>query len=359
MSRLASRWPVAWLEPSRHWREAPIAFHGHQAPVPAPEHPGLFIHPAEPWLPWTDGARRLRGALLAVRATRAAAHLRKLGCRKIVLYLWRPEFSGALGASHAFSVFHIDDDYAFQPTLPPPDPHEVRLIHRVGLVVVASPGLMDRKGRLNPNTLFLPNGVDFANYAKVRPCPNDLAVIARPRLGYAGFLKPQLDWGLLLAVAQYRPDWSLVLVGGANPVLENDPSFQALRRQANVAFLGHRPTVDLPAYVQHFDVCLMPYQRTEYTDCIYPLKLHEYLAAGRPVVATPIRSLLEFSAVVRLANGPMEWVEACERALAAPADHAARSGAVATAREHDWSRLTETLALRIESGVVPGMTDAS
>jgi len=89
---------------------------------------------------------------------------------------------------------------------------------------------------------------------------------------------------------------------------------EGLRGCPNAYFLGGKPVGELVKYPQHFDVCIMPYRNNEYTRYIYPLKLHEYLAGGRPVIGTRIPPLEEFSSIVSLAGIAEEWSSAVEAA---------------------------------------------
>ena len=105
----------------------------------------------------------------------------------------------------------------------------------------------------------------------------------------------------------------------------------------NVHFLGEKPVNELPAYTQHLDVCTMCYVINDYTKFIYPLKLHEYLAAGRPVVATPMRSLQQFAAVIELATTEDEWSHALEQSLSAEGE--SPGPGPSTPRRGPWLRL--------------------
>jgi glycosyltransferase involved in cell wall biosynthesis len=197
----------------------------------------------------------------------------------------------------------------------------------------------------------VPNGVDLRSFSGSGPLPDDLASIPRPWIGYAGYIKDQLDWRLLTDVAAARPDWSLVLAG-MDKVRDPDNRrlLDQLSARSNVYLLGSKTTEQLALYPRQFDVCIMPYIHNDYTRYIYPLKLHEYLATGRPVVGTPIDALLEYQHLLSLAGSSSEWISAIERALAggAPASAEAR---IATASRHDWSILTrhvaETIATRL------------
>ena len=138
-------------------------------------------------------------------------------------------------------------------------------------------------------------------------------------------VKPQLDWPLLDRLTAARPDWSFVFVGPVQREATTLAAVAELGRRANVHFLGFKPPEALAAYPQHFDVCVMPYRFNHYTNQIYPLKLHEYLASGQPTVGTPIATLTAFAEVVTLARGPRAWLEGIERALA-PAATAGEKG---------------------------------
>src|SRR5262249_27653319 len=250
------------------------------------------------------------------RLKQARSLLDNQGCRKIIFYLWRPEFGPALdGVPFDLSCYHIDDEYSFSETEVDIDPTEKALIAKVDQVLIHSPGLMEKKGNINPNTAFVPNGVDFQAYTTAAAEPHDLSSIPRPIIGYSGFIKKQLDWPLIRNLITYHPEWSFVFVGPMSPHLEIKPFIQTIRSFPNVYFLGSKLPHELPAYVQHFDTCIMPYRVDAYTNSIYPLKLHEYLASGRPIVSAPIRSLRDFSQMIELANRFEEWSIALARTL--------------------------------------------
>jgi glycosyltransferase involved in cell wall biosynthesis/SAM-dependent methyltransferase len=367
LSRLAQYFHVVWVNPASHWRETLRGWsnpNGADSSCP----PGLFVYEPEFWLPKVYHPKRLERLTFDGRVKRARHLLTSRGCRKIILYLWRPEFAPALTSiPFDLSCYHIDDEYSFSEVEGPTDPAEMALISRVGLVLIHSPRLLERKGAINPNTAFIPNGVDFELYAKVAPEPSDLAAIPRPRIGYSGYLKKQLNWPLILDLVKRHPKWSFVFVGPISSQSEMLPMIRELSRYHNVHFMGAKSLPDLAAYPQHFDVCIMPYRVDGYTNQIYPLKLHEYLASGRPIVSAPIRSLRDFSKLATLADGPDEWSEALARALepaAAGPDAATKRREIA--REYDWGSLVGEIAYafcdrlgtayvkQIEKQVVPG-----
>ena len=351
LTRLADHFPVVWVDPPQGWRGkwqgGSPWLHGNLR-----EHPDFSVLRWPPdWL-YRERPAFYRNLLLRVHLRRAARMLRGRGVRRIALYIWRPEFSFALRlVPHDFSCYHIDDEYTFSAEEQPISSRERGLLERVDQVVLHSPALLEKKGGINPNTMFVPNGVDFVAYSTPTPEPEDLKAIPHPRIGYVGVIKDQLDFGLLVELARRHPEWSWVMVGPVRSGSAQAERLAALTLLPNVHFLGGKPYTELPAYMQHLDVCMLCYVRNGYTKFIYPMKLHEYLATGHPVVGTPIRSLQEFGKVVRLASTPDEWSAAIAAALARPAD--GQEERVATARAHDWNLLTERIA-KLFSEDLPG-----
>jgi glycosyltransferase involved in cell wall biosynthesis len=263
-----------------------------------------------------------------------------------VLYLWRPEFADSINlVDHDLSCYHIDDEYSFSPIERELDAREAQLIRRVDQVFIHSPAMMEKKGKLNPNTLFVPNGVDYQMYITPAPEPAELLGIPKPRIGYTGNLKTMLDWRLLLELSSMHPEWSFVFVGRMLDHSDVQQIRGELARRQNIYVVGPQPSDSIPSFVQHLDVCIMPYKVDGYTKYIYPLKLHEYLASGNPVVGSPIPALQAFKEVVLLASGSHEWSSMLTQALSPKENTSERR----TARQkvaacYDWDLLVEKLA---------------
>jgi glycosyltransferase involved in cell wall biosynthesis len=255
---------------------------------------------------------------------------------------------------HSASCYHIDDEYSFSDVEQPNGKEETDLIRRVDQVFVTSRGLHDKKGHLNQNTLLVPNGVDYQAYVQTWPEPVDLRTIPRPRVGYIGTIKKQLNLELLHALAQRHPSWSFVLVGPSKHMDEIGTVVRRLAALPNVHFLGEKPVDLLPSYAQHIDVSMLCYKVDGYTKFIYPLKLHESLASGRPCVGSRIRTLQEFATVLDLADSTEEWSEALATMLGPSAQVEARVAARrAVAQEHDWNRIVHRIALTLGERLGP------
>jgi glycosyltransferase involved in cell wall biosynthesis len=267
----------------------------------------------------------------------------------LILYVWNPSFAEALTVDQFdLKIYHLDDEYSFSTSETPISEREMKLLQGVDRVFIHSPALLEKKGHINPNTSFLPNGVDYQLFSTSVPEPEDLVGIRHPRIGYTGYLKKQLDWALLLGLATRHPDWSFIFVGERLKHAEMKEILDRLSQQPNVHFLGPKPTSVLSGYPQHFDVCIMPYTKDGYTKYIYPLKLHEYLAGGRPVVGTRLSALEQFADLLGLPETEEEWSRAIAEAMQPPANSESRRLVrQAAARRHDWDTLVRRLAQSI------------
>lgn len=348
LSRLARYYHVAWLEPPREWREIWLRGKSHDGELP-PEldgRPGFHRVVPGRWLPKLYRPAVVATLLDRLRVKKGAWTLARAGCRRLVLYIWRPNYGYALDAvDHELSLYHVDDEYTFseEETSIPPD--ERRLLSEADRVFLHSPALWERKAHHNPNSVYLPNGVDYAPFSRPTPEPRDLEPVPRPRVGYVGIVKKQLDLRLLAKIAERRADWSLVVVGPMGNLSGKEELFRSLEARPNVHVLGGKPPSELPGYVQHLDVCTLPYEVNDYTRYINPLKMYEYLAAGRPVVGAPLPAIEEFSGPVAIASSADGWIDALEASMRpeATSDDAVEERQ-SVARRHDWDVLARRVA---------------
>jgi UDP-galactopyranose mutase len=351
LTRLAARFWTVWLEPPEYWHTDGIRM----------QRPGVVREETYPklltfrngFLPKVYKPKWLSSALDRRRLALARAALRERGCTRFVLYVWRPQFGHYLDFfDWDLTLYHIDDEYSFSPEEPPISEQENTLLKSVDKVFIHSPGLMEKKGDISPATQWIPNGVDFNAFSARYPEPEDLSRIPSPRIGYVGVLKSQLDFDLLASLADARPNWSFVFVGPRIYLGNQEAYLDALARRPNVYELGMKTPSELPSYIQHMDVAMMCYRVNDYTNYIYPLKLHEYLASGVPVVSTPIRSLMDFQDTVILATGVEEWVTAIETAMSESANsETARQKRKDIAAQFDWDALTQRVATEISEAL--------
>jgi len=348
LTRLSRYFHVVWAEPAASWREF-LRGGWKRANTSYPSEmfsESFALYQPENWLPQFSRPIWLDSWTAMERGRRAAALLRQRGCRTIIFYLWRPHFDHVLdGNSYDLSCYHIVDEYSFSPIEQLLSKREVQLIERVDQVFIHSPALLERKGRFNPHTRLVPNGVDYRMFSTPQAEPADLKEIPHPRIGYVGIIKAQLDFQMLLNLAVGHSEWSFVFVGPKGTLGMDGMLVEQLSKLRNVHFLGHKPREIACAYPQHMDVCLLPYKVNDYTKYIYPLKLHEYLASGKPIVGTAIRPLLDFAHVIKLVSTSDEWSRALTESLAPDAvsiDQIQKRRSIA--RQVDWDILVHTIA---------------
>jgi len=184
----------------------------------------------------------------------------------------------------------------------------------VDLVVANSLYLTSYARQYNNNCFYIGQGCGDLFFKPVKTgAPADIQQIKPPIIGYCGFLtSARLDIKLLGDIAKARPEWSLVLVGPEDDDFKNSD----LHTLKNIFFMGRKNEPELPAYVSRFNVCLNPQLINQLTIGNYPRKVDEYLAMGKPVVATATETMEAFAHCTYLCNGSEAYISAIEKALA-------------------------------------------
>lgn len=186
------------------------------------------------------------------------------------------------------------------------------LISKNDFCLANSTYLADYCRRYNPRSFYIGQGCDLSAFRKDYDVPGDLKSIEKPVIGYVGALQSiRLDIDLLVAIAEARPAWNIVLVGPEDELFKSS----RLHRLPNVIFTGQKSVESLPAYIKAFSVCINPQLVNEVTIGNYPRKIDEYLAMGKPVVATKTRAMDIFREHVYLAENREEYISLIEKAL--------------------------------------------
>jgi len=212
----------------------------------------------------------------------------------------------------------MDELSAFKNAPPELIENERRLLEKADLVFTGGQSLYEAKKDKHKRVFAFPSSIDAAHFRQARDMeqeqePDDQQSIASPRLGYCGVIDERIDIQLLDEAARLRPDWQFVMIGPVVKISEED-----LPRRENIHYLGGKNYQELPAYLSGWDVALMPFALNESTKYISPTKTPEYLAAGKPVVSTPIRDVVRpygELGLVHIAATAEEFVAACEKAL--------------------------------------------
>lgn len=229
---------------------------------------------------------------------------------------------------------------------------ERQLFERADLVFTGGTSLYEAKRLCHPNVYAFPSGVDVAHFLKARSIRVPFAEqtsIPGPRLGYAGVIDERLDIELIDQLSERRPSWQIVMLG---PVVKIDPA--SLPRRDNLHWLGMKNYADLPDYFAGWDIGLLPFAMNDSTRFISPTKTPEYLAAGLPVVSTPIRDVVTpygDLGMVKIAYDTEAFLAACDGCLTTPTLAALRADIDAFLRTVSWDDTWEAMNRLIGPGV--------
>ena len=190
---------------------------------------------------------------------------------------------------------------------------EPKLMAKSDLCVANSVYLANYCKQYNKNSYYIGQGCDIDEFAHFKgEIPADLSEIKKPVIGYVGALQNiRLDIQLLKYIAQQRPEYSIVLVGPEDDEFKKSD----LHGIDNIYFLGAKPADQMPAYIKGFDVCLNPQIVNEVTIGNYPRKIDEYLAMGKPVIATQTDGMTVFKDHTYLCSNHEEYLSAIKKAL--------------------------------------------
>ena len=250
----------------------------------------LWVAEPPPILPKRTNARvnRINAALLR---RWLAGQARRLGFSDVIYWNFQPRFPTlGRGLHPAASVYYCVDDFAAAP-YDWNNEDEVRALEEIAcresdVVICTGRKLVENRARFNPRTHFIPEGADtalFAQAARPETAPAaEVAALPGKVIGYTGLINWRIDLPLMTYLATRHPEWSFALVGP----LKEDSDMSSFTSLPNVHLFGRKTVPELPAYLKPMDVCLLPYVLNEYTHNVFPLKLYEYLAAGKPIVST-------------------------------------------------------------------------
>jgi UDP-galactopyranose mutase len=245
-------------------------------------------------------------------------YVSKAGIHDFIAWYYTPmalRFSSHLNPSVV--VYDCMDELsAFDGAPPEMVEQEQHLFELAHVVFAGGKSLYESKRLQHANAHLFPSSIDQTHFARARQPMADSADqqdIPHPRIGFYGVLDERLDTELMKQLAALRPDWHFILLGPIVKIREEN-----LPWAANLHYLGGKSYADLPQYLANWDVAILPFARNASTRFISPTKTPEYLAAGKPVVSTPIQDVMQpygEMGFARIAATAPEFAEAIEASL--------------------------------------------
>lgn len=220
---------------------------------------------------------------------------------------------------------------------------EPEIIAKADITMGNSTLFCEELKKYNLNVFLLETGVDLSLYdsGKEYQTPVDIKDISHPIVGYTGAIdSTRLDEKLMCQIAEKRPGYSFILTGTEDELFKNS----LLHKMNNVFFTGSRKVEDLSSYITAFDVCINPQKINEITQGNYPLKIDEYLALGKPIVATATKFMIEvFKEHVHLANNADEYLKMIDLGIEESKDVILKGERIKFAHTHSWENRVNKL----------------
>ena len=318
------------------------------------EHPNITVTRPLKWLPNSIALGRRLNESLALRRTKRVA--RQLGMDKPLLWL-NPHFAVSMAGrlNESAIIYDITDDWteldvsgAEAQLIASQDADLCRL---ADAVIVCSERLHEKKRSLAKQLHLIPNGVHAVHYESVldrgRALPAEAARWKRPVLGYTGTVhSSRVDVGLIEALARSCSHGSVVLIG---PDFLSPADAARLDNVGNVHRLPPVPYSRIPDYMRAFDVCIVPHRMTAFTESLNPIKLWEYLAAGKPIVSTAVPGFRDYPELVHVAQNAGDFIARIDAALREGRDKV--EARQREARRHSWDSRVDDVVRVIESCV--------
>jgi len=274
-----------------------------------------------------------------------------LGMEELVLWTYLPNTADLVGSlGESLLCYDLADEHSAFPHFSKAvvENMERRLLKKADLVFVTAADLRERKKDIRPDMVLVPNGADVRHFQKVfcedLALPEEMRAFDQPVVGLVGLIEEWVDLELIAYAAEARPDWSFVLIG---PVKADTRRLAGL---SNVHLLGEKPYKALPGYLKPMSAAVIPFIKNRLTLSVNPIKLYEYMASGKPVVATDLPELRKFSPWIYVADSKESFVKKLEQAIDEDSTKLKKKR-LAWAKEHSWERRYQTLCEHIEEAL--------
>lgn len=283
-----------------------------------------------------------------------ARQVKQLGFQAPIYWNMQPAMPGIGDAVRpSLRLYHCVDDFAGVPFWWNQERdmrgREAESCREADVIVCTGKKLVEERRPYTDQVYFVGEGADVPLFASAADpatvIPDDIARLPGAIIGYYGVIDFRLDAGLIKHLAGREPAWSIAAIG---PVHGDAPGLRELAAMPNVHFFGNRPIEDLPRYLKAFDVCLIPYVLNDFTHHIFPLKLYEYMASGKPIVATAMEEMVPMAGrELAIGDSYESFHAAVQEALAADSEEK-RAARRQAAQQHSWDHRVEEISDIIE-----------
>jgi glycosyltransferase involved in cell wall biosynthesis len=279
--------------------------------------------------------------------------LQKTGMRSPIVWVYNPYAVHFLrDMPRKLLLYHCVDDLSEVPGAEKSGLRdaEIRLLRECDLVFASSKSLAAHCSAYNEATIYMPNVADFEHFNQAAsdgyPVAQEMQLLRRPIVLFSGNLAPhKVDFDLIEFLSRQNPQWTVVLIG---PLWEGLPQKRADRLQGlpNIQLLGFVPYEKLPSYLKAADVLIIPYLLNEVTEKVFPIKFFEYLATGKPIVATALPSLSDYGQAVALCRTYETFAQAVGEAIQSDSEEKQKRR-LDLARQNTWEHRLEEMSAAI------------
>lgn len=342
LSRFPKDWQILYIEPS-FWKSLALKFINFYSGIKVPNNSNIIVR-SIPTFPFFNKSPSLRKVNEGIIIYTVRSLIRRYCLDEPVLLIYNPQFSCVLGKlDECLSCYEIiDEKMEFEAI-----PRWIGINHKfmmrnVNFITVSGDVLYRRVSSQRRDVFLIPNGADISHFSKAMleiGVPDEIRIINGPIIGYSGAIGEWFDFTLLEKILQSYPTISVVLMGWV--FNKQRPLIHRLsKKYPNLYFLGRRSYDSLPNYIKAFAVCIIPFRIYKLTESVNPIKLYEYLAAGKPVVSTALPELAKYKNDIYLANNHTEFLEFIDKALKSKHDH---TNSLRIACEQDWQKKTQQI----------------
>jgi len=318
------------------------------------------IHLYTPWIiPFSSHNLTIHRINVKISCFFLKKVLKKLDFHEYIIWFYDPEGVYYLNELNPILIcYDCVDEYPTMPDYKTKNRKnriidlERKLIKKCNIVFTTSYNLFKKKRELNNNTFLVENVGDYDHFSKAQlkmlNTSSDFPQMPKPIIGFVGALDTyKVDFELIEFLSDQRPEWSFVFIGDMQGGADGK---KEVPQKQNIYYLGRKKYKNLPEYVAHFDVCIIPYKINDYTRHVFPIKLYEFLSAGKPIVATELPSIQKLQDIIIIAKSYEAFLLGIEEAIQQDSEKLIQNR-IEIAKQNTWETRVNKLLSYVESNI--------